>query len=99
MLHSKIDLNLFLVLKTVYQEGSITAAANKLHLTQPAVSHALARLRDSFNDPLFIRHGRKMVPSTYCQKIMPKVEQALTALNETLIPQSDFDIRQHQKGN
>ena len=97
MLHSKIDLNLFLVLKTVYQEGSITAAANKLHLTQPAVSHALARLRDSFNDPLFIRHGRKMVPSTYCQKIMPKVEQALTALNETLIPQSDFDIRQHQR--
>lgn len=97
MLHSKIDLNLFLVLKTVYQEGSITAAAAKLHLTQPAVSHALSRLRESFDDPLFIRHGRKMVPSTFCQKIIPKVEQALSMLSTTLLPQNDFDIRQHQR--
>lgn len=71
MLHTKIDLNLFLVLVTVYQEGSTTAAAAKLHLTQPAVSHALARLRDKFDDVLFTRHGRKMVPSAFCQGSSP----------------------------
>ncbi|XQW84982.1 LysR family transcriptional regulator [Thalassotalea piscium] len=97
MLHSKIDLNLFLVLKTVYQEGTITAAANKLHLTQPAVSHALSRLRDRFNDLLFIRHGRKMVPSALCQKIMPQVIQSLATLEATLIDQKEFDISEHKR--
>lgn len=97
MLHNKIDLNLFLVLKTVYQEGSITAAATKLHLTQPAVSHALSRLRESFDDPLFVRHGRKMVPSAFCQKIMPIVEEGLAILNTTLLPQDSYDIGQHKR--
>lgn len=97
MIHGKIDLNLFVVLKAVYTEGSITAAADSLHLTQPAVSHAMTRLRDKFNDPLFIRHGRKMVPSPYCQTIYPQIEQALAALNSSLIPQSYFDIRDHAR--
>ncbi|WP_440877114.1 LysR family transcriptional regulator [Thalassotalea sp. PLHSN55] len=97
MLHGKIDLNLFLVLKTVYQEGTITAAAAKLHLTQPAVSHALARLREKFDDPLFIRHGRKMVPSAFCQKIMPQVIDAVAILESTLSDNKAFDISQHQR--
>ncbi len=41
MMHGKIDLNLFIVLRAVYEQGSITKAAQRLHLTQPAVSHAL----------------------------------------------------------
>ena len=97
MLHGKIDLNLFLVLKTVYQEGSITAAASKLHLTQPAVSHALGRLREKFDDALFIRHGRKMIPSSFCQKIMPSVDKALEMLDSTLMPNADFDISQQHR--
>ena len=43
---SRVDLNLLVVLDTIYTEGGITKAAEKLHLTQPAISHALARLRD-----------------------------------------------------
>lgn len=97
MMHGKIDLNLFLVLKSVYQEGTITAAAGKLHLTQPAVSHALARLRDKFDDPLFIRHGRKMVPSAFCQKIIPKVIESLSALEETVSDDKEFDVLQHKR--
>lgn len=97
MLHSKVDLNLFLVLRTVYQEGSITHAAAKLHLTQPAISHALARLRERFDDPLFVRHGRTMRPSSLCQNIMPMVENALNLLEATLQPNIHFDIRQHQR--
>lgn len=97
MLHGKIDLNLFLVLKTVYQEGTITGAANKLHLTQPAVSHALARLRDKFDDVLFVRHGRKMVPSALCQKIIPRVIDSLSGLESTLIDNQSFDIASHKR--
>jgi len=96
-MHGKIDFNLFLVLKTVYQEGAITAAANKLHLTQPAVSHALARLRTKFDDELFIRHGRKMVPSALCQKIMPQVLASLTMLESTLAENQTFDITAHKR--
>ena len=51
---SRIDLNLLVVLETIYSEGGITKAADKLNLTQPAISHALARLRELFDDPL---HG------------------------------------------
>lgn len=97
MLHGKIDLNLFLVLKTVYQEGTITAAANKLHLTQPAVSHSLSRLRDKFDDVLFIRHGRKMVPSVLCQKIMPQVVSSLQVLDSTLQDNQVFDVSEHKR--
>jgi len=97
MLHGKIDLNLFLVLKTVFEEGSITAAGVKLHLTQPAVSHSLSRLRNKFNDQLFIRHGRKMIPSAFCQKIMPQVIEAVSALESTLIDDKAFDVTQHKK--
>ena len=97
MLHSKIDLNLFLILRTVYQEGTITAAANKLHLTQPAVSHALSRLREKFDDVLFIRHGRKMVPSALCQNIMPQVIVSLTALESTLLDNQVFDVTEYKR--
>ena len=58
-MHGKLDLNLFVVLRAVYDQGSI---ANALHITQPAVSHALGRLREKFDDPLFIRHGRQCLP-------------------------------------
>jgi len=91
-MHGKIDLNLFVILKTVYQEGSITSAADKLHLTQPAVSHALSRLRDKFDDPLFIRHGRRMVPSPFCQKIIAQVIESVQALEATMNNERLFDI-------
>ncbi|GGQ27093.1 LysR family transcriptional regulator [Shewanella litoralis] len=97
MLHSKIDLNLFLIMTTVYQQGSITGAAAKLHLTQPAVSHAIARLRSKFNDPLFVRHGRKMVPTPLCQKIIPDVLQAMDLLEHTISTPANFDIQQHKR--
>ncbi|QCZ93768.1 LysR family transcriptional regulator [Salinimonas iocasae] len=80
-MHSKFDLNLFVVLTAIYREGSITAAAQHLNLTQPAVSHALSRLREMLNDPLFERHGRRMVPTGRCQQIMPDVQQSLDALH------------------
>ncbi len=55
---SRFDLNLFRVFEVVYRERNLTRAAGLLHLSQSAVSHALARLRDQLGDPLFVRQGR-----------------------------------------
>ena len=54
---SSFDLNLFVILNAIYTEGSLTKAAEVVGITQPAVSNALARLRDKFNDDLFVRTG------------------------------------------
>ncbi len=58
-----IDLNLMRVLDALLATGSVTAAAERLHLSVPATSHALARLRDALGDPLLVRAGRRMVPT------------------------------------
>ena len=58
-----IDLNLMRVLDAVLDTGSVTAAANRLHLSVPATSHALARLRHALGDPLLVRAGRRLVPT------------------------------------
>ena len=81
---SKIDLNLFLVFDAIVQTGSLTAAARELHLSQPAVSHALARLRDSLGDPLFTRQGKRMVPTAYARGLTGTVRQALHTLQTGL---------------
>ncbi|MCW8834257.1 MAG: LysR family transcriptional regulator, partial [Colwellia sp.] len=70
----KIDLNLFTVFDAIYRERNITAAAKSLNLSQPAVSHALARLRDNFADPLFIRQGNKMQPTPIAKNVITDVQ-------------------------
>jgi Transcriptional regulator len=59
----RFDLNLYRVLDAIYAEGSLTKAGRRLGLSQPATSHALARLREAFDDPLFIRSAHGMVPT------------------------------------
>lgn len=88
-MHS-IDYNLFNVLLTIYQQGSVSKAADILHLTQPAVSHALARCRAYFDDALFERHGRKMVATDYCQRIIGDVENSLTTLQQTVVSPKEW---------
>jgi len=70
---SGVDLNLFLVLHAVMEERSATRAAKRLHVTQSAVSNSLARLRDLFGDPLFVREGRGIVPTRRTEELAPLV--------------------------
>jgi DNA-binding transcriptional LysR family regulator len=79
-----IDLNLFLVLHAVLSEGSVTRAAQKLHVTQSAVSNALARLRELLQDPLFVRHGRGLVPTPRARELAPLVQRAMGELQAAL---------------
>ncbi|ASP37871.1 LysR family transcriptional regulator [Bacterioplanes sanyensis] len=80
---AKTDLNLFVVFDVIYQEGNLTRASERLHLSQPAVSHALARLRERFNDPLFERSGKHMVPTPLAKAIIERVRLALAELEST----------------
>src|SRR4051812_8816197 len=87
---SEIDLNLLVVFEAIYREGNLTRAAKKLHLTQPALSHALSRLRKMFGDPLFARTGRAMVPTPFARNLVGPVREALSTLERGLFPNQAF---------
>ena len=88
---SRVDLNLFVVFEVIYREGNLTRASEALNLSQPAVSHALARLRDRFDDPLFERSGKKMVPTPLAKAIVERVREGLGCLESTLSDGLVFD--------
>lgn len=90
---SSIDLNLLLVLHTVLAEGSVAGAAAKLHVTPPAVSNSLARLRDVLGDPLFVRRGRGLVPTPRAVELAPRVAAALRELERAIDENAGFDPR------
>jgi DNA-binding transcriptional LysR family regulator len=81
---SRIDLNLLVVFDTIYSEGSITGASRRLNLSQPAISHALGRLRQTLDDPLFTRHGRLMSPTPLARSMIEPVRRSLQTIETTL---------------
>ncbi len=88
---SQVDLNLFVVLEAIYREGNLTRAGRRLKLTQPAMSHALKRLRELLKDPLFIREGANMVPTPFSRNMINDVRQALQILEVNLYENRNFD--------
>ena len=88
---TRIDLNLFRVLDAIYTYGGVSAAARVLHLTQPAVTHALKRLRDHLGDPLFVRHGNRLLPTEKVRTMMPAVQAHLEGLYASTHAQPHFD--------
>jgi DNA-binding transcriptional LysR family regulator len=80
MTGSNIDLNLFTVFDAIYQGGGITAAGRRLHLSQPAVSHALRRLRELLGDPLFERKRNAMIPTPRARALAGTVRGCLESL-------------------
>jgi DNA-binding transcriptional LysR family regulator len=81
-----LDLNLLRVFNEVMTERSLTRAAVKLSLTQPAVSNALRRLREALGDDLLRRSGQGLVPTPQALALWPTVQDALRQLQETLTP-------------
>lgn len=90
-IHNKIDLNLFRVMLTIAEEGSTTAAAKRLNLSQSAISHALRRLRDMLDDPLFVKHGRQLVLTPHGRNILPTVKQSLANLLDCSAKAVEFE--------
>ena len=88
---SSFDLNLFVVMNAIYTEGSLTKAAEVVGITQPAVSNALARLRDKFDDELFIRTGSGMVPTHKTENIISDVQNALNLMQRSINEPGEFN--------
>lgn len=88
---SRTDLNLFVVFEAIYSQGGVTRAAETLNLTQPTISHALARLRDRVGDPLFVRYGQKLQPTPVAHKMIAPVREALRLFESTLGELDGFD--------
>ncbi len=81
---SGIDANLFVVLRALLQTRSVTQAARRLSLSPSATSHALARLRTVFDDPLLVRAGRQLMPTPRALALQESLGQALETLDGPL---------------
>jgi DNA-binding transcriptional LysR family regulator len=93
----RLDLNLLVVLEAIHAEGSLTRAARRLHLSQPALSHALGRLRDALDDPLFLRQGNRMVPTPRTQRLIGPLHEALGLIAEGIQNGARFDASRSQQ--
>ncbi|MDX1754520.1 MAG: LysR family transcriptional regulator [Marinobacter sp.] len=94
---NRLDLNLLHVFDTIYRERSLTRAARALHLTQPAISHSLARLRDQFGDPLFVRQGNQMVPTPLARRFLETMRPGLTQIQSAVNQFHSFDPASQRK--
>jgi len=86
-----IDLNLLVVFQQMYQARHVSQVARALGVSQPTVSNALARLRRTFGDELFVRTAQGMQPTPHAQRIYEPVAQALASVTEALNQQERFD--------
>ncbi len=86
-----VDLNLLPVFEAVHEERNLTRAAERLAMSQPAVSNAVARLRDVFKDELFVRRGRGVMPTPVAGAIYVKLRGALGTVRESVSERRGFD--------
>ena len=86
-----IDLNLLTVFSAIYEYRNLTRAADALGMTQPAVSHALKRLRSLFGDPLFLRIKGRMEPTPRSHAAAGPVAEILTNVTQVLNPGATFE--------
>ena len=87
----RLDLNLLTVFECIYSQGSVTRAAEYLHLTQPSVSHALNRLRDALDDPLFVRDGKRLAPTERAKTLIQPVRAALRQIEGAISNLDSFE--------
>lgn len=87
----RYDLNLLPIFVALMQERSVTRAAERLGMTQPALSNALSRLRTTFQDQLFIRERYGIQPTTVAVELAPVIAEALARLDDAVLGQQEFD--------
>ncbi|QBY55927.1 LysR family transcriptional regulator [Cupriavidus oxalaticus] len=91
MHNDAFDCNLLAVFDAMLRERSVTRAAAQLGLTQSAMSHALNRLRDYFDDPLFVKTSNGMTPTIKAEALAETVLEVMTAIRTRVLPQASFD--------
>jgi DNA-binding transcriptional LysR family regulator len=89
--NAAFDLNLMRVFLAIWDLRSLTAAGDRLGLTQPAISHALRRLRERFDDPLFVRAANRMLPTEAAVRLHEPFDQAFGIINHAVQERAAFD--------
>lgn len=88
------DLNLIRTFVAIYETGSVSAAAKRLNITQPSVSHSLSRLRDLLQDPLFTRTREGMIPTFNATQLFHAFKRALDSIETAISATRNFDPTQ-----
>ncbi len=88
---SNIDLNLLVVFKAIFEKRNISKVAIDLGLSQPTISHALNRLRETFDDELFVRSGRVMIPTNKASDLGPFICEQLLLLEQGLFSNNEWN--------
>ncbi|KAA9156318.1 LysR family transcriptional regulator [Amycolatopsis acidicola] len=94
----ELDLNLLRVFDAVLQGGSVTAAAERLNLSIPATSRALARLRRAMDDPILVRAGRGMAPTPFALRAAPRVRSLLDEAAALISADREIDVSGLKRG-
>lgn len=86
-----VDLTLLRTFILLYETASVTETANSLNVTQPAISHALARLRKQLNDTLFLRTADGLSPTETARRLYPEIRQGLEVIDAAVADTTTFD--------
>ena len=92
---ARLDLNLLVALQVLLEERSVSKAASRMAITQPAMSKTLSRLRETFNDPLFVRSKRGIQPTPRAESLASDLENVLGSI-ENLLTEGEFSPLSYQ---
>ena len=92
-----LDLNLLVALDILLEERSVSRAAERLHLSQPAASAALARLRDYFQDQLLVLHGKRLITTSYAEVLLPEVKRVIRQVDDLIAMSTEFNPAQSER--
>ncbi|MEU5322854.1 LysR family transcriptional regulator [Streptomyces sp. NPDC021056] len=88
----QLDLNLLAALDALLEEGSVAGAAERLHVTAPAMSRSLGRIRRTTGDQILVRTGRTMTPTPYAIAVREQVHELLQQVQGVLVPSRELDL-------
>ncbi|MCB5182823.1 LysR family transcriptional regulator [Streptomyces antimicrobicus] len=90
---SKLDLNLLVALDVLLEESSVSGAAARLHLSEPAMSRTLGRIRKALGDPVLVRAGRAMVPTPHALALRAEVREVVERARAVFLSGGEVDLR------
>jgi len=92
-----LDLNLLVAFEALLEERSVSRAADRMNLSQPAMSAALARLRSYFGDDILVPHGKRMHATAFAEGLLPQVRECLQGLESLVSTSPGFDPAESQR--
>ncbi|CAB3680514.1 LysR family transcriptional regulator [Achromobacter sp. SIMBA_011] len=90
---SRPDLNLLLALDALLDEGSVIGAARRMHLSAPAMSRTLGRIREALGDPVFVQVGRKLIPTPKALAMREQVRLAVEQASQVFAADAEIDLK------